>query len=40
MDSHHEVQRNKLNDLAGSLVLLVVGAIGMAGVVALFYLYW
>jgi hypothetical protein len=40
MISEREFQRNKLNDLAGSLVLLVVGAIGMAGVVALFYLYW
>ncbi len=40
MNTKSGYQRDKLNDLAGLLVLLVIGVIGVAVLATLFYSYW
>jgi hypothetical protein len=40
MNTESEYQRDRLSNVAGLLVLLAIGAIGMSVLVAMFYAYW
>jgi hypothetical protein len=40
MKTESDYQRDKLSDVAGLLVLLVIGVIGVSVLAAMFYAYW
>ena len=40
MKTESDFQRDKLSDVAGLLVLLAIGVIGVSVLAAMFYVYW
>lgn len=40
MNTESDYRKDKLSDVAGLLVLLAIGVIGVSVLVAMFYVYW